>query len=60
MKPKAATLKVIADKLGLSISTVSRALRGMPEINTETREAVLEFSKKLNYKLPSVANAGAV
>ena len=60
MKPKAATLKVIADKLDLSISTVSRALRGMPEINTETREAVLEFSKKLNYKLPSVANAGAV
>ena len=53
MKAKAPTLKVIADKLGLSISTVSRAMRGMPEINFETREAVLNLSKNLAYKLPS-------
>jgi LacI family transcriptional regulator len=53
MKAKAPTLKDIAQELGLSISTVSRALRGMPEINYETREAVLSLSKNLEYKLPS-------
>jgi LacI family transcriptional regulator len=53
MKPKTPTLKDIAKELGISISTVSRALRGMPEINLETREAVLNLSKNLSYKLPS-------
>jgi DNA-binding LacI/PurR family transcriptional regulator len=51
MKAKAPTLKVIAQELGLSISTVSRALRGMPEINPDTREAVLALSKSKAYKL---------
>lgn len=51
MKAKTPTLKDIAQELGLSISTVSRALRGMPEINTDTREAVLELSKNKAYKL---------
>ena len=53
MKAKTPTLKDIATELGVSISTVSRALRGMPEINLETREAVLKLSKNLEYKLPS-------
>jgi LacI family transcriptional regulator len=60
MKAKAPTLKVIAQELGLSISTVSRALRGMPEINYETREAVLNLSKNLEYKLPSNHNQASV
>jgi LacI family transcriptional regulator len=51
MKAKNPTLKDIAHELGLSISTVSRALRGMPEINPDTREAVLELSKNKAYKL---------
>jgi LacI family transcriptional regulator len=51
MKAKAPTLKDIAQELGLSISTVSRALRGMPEINPDTREAVLALSKNKAYKL---------
>jgi LacI family transcriptional regulator len=50
MKAKAPTLKDIAQELGLSISTVSRALRGMPEINRDTREAVLALSKNKAYK----------
>ena len=50
MKAKAPTLKDIAQELGLSISTVSRALRGMPEINPDTREAVLAHSKNKAYK----------
>jgi DNA-binding LacI/PurR family transcriptional regulator len=56
MKAKAPTLKVIAQELGLSISTVSRALRGMPEINPETRAAVLALSKSKEYKLPANHN----
>jgi DNA-binding LacI/PurR family transcriptional regulator len=50
MKSKAPTLKDIAQQLGISISTVSRALRGMPEVNTETREAVLKLSKEVDYE----------
>lgn len=50
MKSKAPTLKDIAQQLGISISTVSRALRGMPEVNTETREAVLRLSKEVDYE----------
>ncbi len=50
MKSKAPTLKDIAQQLGISISTVSRALRGMPEVNPETREAVLKLSKEVDYE----------
>lgn len=49
----------MAQKLGLSISTVSRALRGMPEINLETREAVLKLSKDLDYN-PSTSQSEAL
>jgi DNA-binding LacI/PurR family transcriptional regulator len=58
MKPKKPTLKQIATQLGLSISTVSRALRGMPEINFETRQAVISLSKNLDYKSPSGTPSG--
>lgn len=50
MKSNAPTLKDIAQQLGISISTVSRALRGMPEVNSETREAVLKLSKEVDYE----------
>ena len=53
MKVKAPTLKDIATEQGVSFSTVSRALRGVPEINLETRKAVLKLSKNLEYKFPS-------
>jgi DNA-binding LacI/PurR family transcriptional regulator len=50
MKSKAPTLKDIAQQLGISISTVSRALRGMPEVNAETREAVMKLSQEVDYE----------
>jgi DNA-binding LacI/PurR family transcriptional regulator len=50
MKSKSPTLKDIAQQLGISISTVSRALRGMPEVNPETREAVLRLSREVDYE----------
>ncbi len=44
------TIKDIANKLGVSISTVSRALKDHPDISEKTREAVQELAKILGYK----------
>jgi len=43
------TLKDIAKALGLSTSTVSRALRDTHEISAETKKIVLEYAQKINY-----------
>ena len=43
------TLHKIATTLGLSISTVSRALKGHPDISVQTRKKVLSAAAKLNY-----------
>ncbi len=50
MKSKPATLKEIADLLGLSISTVSRSLIDHPTISLVTRERVKKLAKKVNYR----------
>ena len=55
MKYEAITIKDIAKALGLSTSTVSRALRGSYEISTETKKLVLEYAEKLNYRPNPVA-----
>lgn len=44
------TIKDIAEKLGISTSTVSRALKDHPDISLKTREAVKELSTILGYK----------
>ncbi len=44
------TLKKIADTLGCSISTVSRALKYHPDISVKTREKVLELANTLDYE----------
>lgn len=49
MKFEAATIKDIAKALGLSTSTVSRALRDSHEISPETKKLVLEYAEKINY-----------
>ena len=49
MKFEAATIKDIAKALGLSTSTVSRALRDSYEISPETKKLVLEYAEKINY-----------
>jgi LacI family transcriptional regulator len=43
-------LKELAGKLGLSPTTVSRALNGYPEVNETTRERVLAAAKRHNYR----------
>lgn len=42
-------LKELAQKLGLSPTTVSRALNGYPEVNEATRERVSAAAKEHNY-----------
>ena len=45
-----ATLKDIAENLGISISTVSRALRDHPDVNIKTKKAVLNLAKQMDYE----------
>ena len=49
MKFDNVTIKDIAKALGLSTSTVSRALRDSYEISPETKKLVLEYAEKNNY-----------
>ena len=44
------SLKDLAEELGVSIATVSRALRSSPEIGLEMQEKVKQLAKKLNYR----------
>ncbi len=55
MKFEAVTIKDIAKALGLSTSTVSRALRDSYEISPETKKLVLEYSEKINYRPNPIA-----
>lgn len=50
MKNTPVTLKAIAQELNISLSTVSRALRGMPEVHTATRAAVQRLAAELDYQ----------
>ena len=46
-------MQMIAERLGLSVATVSRSLRRVAGINAETRAKVLEIASELDYKLPA-------
>lgn len=49
MQRHQATIKEIAQELGISISTVSRALQNNPRIGLRTRERVWEVAKLMHY-----------
>ena len=49
------TLKQIAEELGISITTVSKALKDYPDVSKKTRKLVRETASILNYKPNSVA-----
>ncbi len=48
------TLKDIAEKAGVSVTAVSRALSGYPDIGEETRGRILRIAEELNYQ-PNIA-----
>ncbi len=50
------TIKDISNKLGISISSVSKALNGATDISKETRERVLEAANELGYIKKFVVN----
>ena len=43
-------MKDLAQELGVSIATVSRALRSSPEIGQDMQNKVKELAKRLNYR----------
>lgn len=55
MKYNQVTIKDIARELGISPSTVSRALKDHPDISVETKKAVNELAERLNYQPNVVA-----
>ena len=49
------TIKQIAKLLGISKSTVSRALQNRNDVNAETRRKVVELAERLHYQPNSIA-----
>lgn len=58
MRKRPPGIKDIAQILGVSVATVSRALRDTYDVSEQTRQQVLEVAKQLNYK-PNI-NAAAL
>jgi LacI family transcriptional regulator len=52
---KETTLKEIAETLGISITTVSKALKNYSDVSEKTRNAVLALAEELNYTPNSFA-----
>lgn len=55
MKKPSVTIKEIARQLGISKSTVSRALRDSSEISEETKKRVIELAQSLHYSPNPIA-----
>jgi LacI family transcriptional regulator len=55
MRSNQITIKDIARILGISASTVSRALKNHPDISIETKNAVNDLAEKLKYQPNAVA-----
>jgi|LakMenEpi03Aug12_release.lakeMendotaPanAssembly.Ray.scaffolds.fasta_scaffold212825_2 LacI family transcriptional regulator len=52
-----ANLRQIATELGVSMMTVSRGLRGSPEVSAVTRERILAAAERLKYRPNRVVSA---
>lgn len=57
MRNTQATIKDLAHELNVSVSTISRALQDHQDIKPETKKAVLELAKRLNYEPNHVAQS---
>lgn len=54
-----ATIQEIADRLGISISTVSKGLNGASDISEELRQLVLDTAVEMGYKTKKMKRAGS-
>lgn len=43
------TLKMVAERAGVSVNTVSRAINNKPDINEETKKRILKVAQELGY-----------
>lgn len=55
MSKKQITLADLAQQLGISTATVSRALKNYPDISSETKRRVLALAKQMKYRPNSLA-----
>lgn len=53
------SIQAIADALGLSKATVSKALNGYPQIKEETRARVVAYARQIGYQLPTSSRGNA-
>lgn len=49
MNTQEPTLKLIAEKLNISVTTVSKALKNYPDVSKKTRQRVIDMAEELNY-----------
>jgi LacI family transcriptional regulator, repressor for deo operon, udp, cdd, tsx, nupC, and nupG len=49
-RPRRATIEDVAAAAGVSVATVSRALRGLPNVAPSTRSRVVDVAGELNYQ----------
>ncbi|HEY8969247.1 MAG TPA: LacI family DNA-binding transcriptional regulator, partial [Puia sp.] len=50
MKAKEVTIYDIAEKLQLSVATVSRGLKNSETVNKRTRKRILDLAEKMGYR----------
>ena len=50
------TIEHVANAAGVSVATVSRALRGLPNVAVATRARVEEVARELNYRADPAAS----
>lgn len=50
-------LQDIAQEVGISVNTVSKALNGKPGVNKKTRQSILEAAERMNYKPNDLARS---
>ena len=51
------TMKDIAKQLGVSVSTVSRALKDSPELHPDTKKKIREAAESMNYQYNLLAQS---
>jgi DNA-binding LacI/PurR family transcriptional regulator len=57
IKNHPATIKDIARKLNVSVTAVSKALRGMPDISPQTKQLILKTAREMDYQPNPIAQS---